>query len=249
LAKFAVKIGTGAPTKFYPSYPKSRTEYVGVPVRAEFKVLSTSQKHDAKTLWRFDPKRKLVVVFGGGGGAVELILAAEHLAPELIQKQVQLLIITGVGKSEMQKNAAMKLTKTAARLGSDQVRVEQFISQRMAELLGSADAVITRAGASSMAELAAVAAPTIVVPSPYLAGDHQTKNAEIYAKEHAAIVISQHDLQGEDGCSSLAYALDQLLFHDGTAKEFSDNLHQKFAKPDALKRMTDIIISVAEKGR
>src|SRR4030095_4305695 len=68
---------------------------------------------------------------------------------------------------------------------------------QMEELYSAADLVVARAGAASLAELAAFSLPGILIPFPYATDDHQTRNAEIYARADAAILLKQSDLSGE----------------------------------------------------
>jgi UDP-N-acetylglucosamine--N-acetylmuramyl-(pentapeptide) pyrophosphoryl-undecaprenol N-acetylglucosamine transferase len=102
-----------------------------------------------------------------------------------------------------------------------------------------AEIVITRAGATTMAEIAAVGAPTIIIPSPYLAADHQTKNAEIFDSNGAAFVVYEKDLAGGE----LSEKINQLLGDDKLRQQFSKNI-RRFSKPNAAKRMAEIIIEV-----
>jgi len=68
---------------------------------------------------------------------------------------------------------------------------------RMEEVYSAADLLVARAGAASLAEFAAFSLPGILIPFPYAADDHQTRNAEIYARAQAAILLRESDLSGE----------------------------------------------------
>jgi len=68
---------------------------------------------------------------------------------------------------------------------------------QMEEVYSAADLVVARAGAASLAEFAGFSLPGILIPFPYAADDHQTRNAEIYARADAAILLKQSDLSGE----------------------------------------------------
>ena len=112
-------------------------------------------------------------------------------------------------------------------------------SNKIVEYEQVADVVVTRAGATTMAELAAISVPTIIVPSPYLSGDHQSKNAEVYAKAEAAVVVNEFDMK--DDPNVLYKAISDLLNDDKRRVKLSQNLHG-FAKGNALDVMVDMII-------
>ncbi|MDR1969969.1 MAG: glycosyltransferase [Candidatus Nomurabacteria bacterium] len=232
LARYASRIGTGLPIENYPNYKKDITKYVGIPVRQGFKVYNAKQKAKAKENFGFLPNKKLVVVVGGGLGSRNLNQAALDAAPNIVEAGLQMLIVSGADKplvidENLQPN----------------VREVSFIADRMPELLGAADIVVTRAGAAFLAELAAVAASIIIVPNRHLAGDHQTKNADIYKTADAALVIDSREL--EKSAAPLADSILRIANDDSLNKKLSQNLH-KFAKPDALEQMIKMILGVAK---
>jgi UDP-N-acetylglucosamine--N-acetylmuramyl-(pentapeptide) pyrophosphoryl-undecaprenol N-acetylglucosamine transferase len=99
---------------------------------------------------------------------------------------------------------------------------------RMEELYSAADLVIARSGAASLAEIAAFGLPAILIPFPYAAEDHQTRNAEIFARGGAAVLMKESDLSGE----SLARHINDLIGNDGALiqmAEKSANLAHKDA--------------------
>lgn len=122
------------------------------------------------------------------------------------------------------------------------VQVLEFTNQVTA-YEQAADVVVTRAGATTMAELAAIGVATIIVPSPYLAGDHQTKNAQVYEKAGAAVVLNEFDLR--DRPSLLYNAVSDLLNDKARRNKLAKNLHT-FAKPDALDSMVQMILGACK---
>jgi len=235
LAKFASAIGTGAPIENYPNYNKKIMKFVGIPVREEIKKMTNDERIFAKKQLGFDPAKNLIFAFGGGGGAVEINKAMAQIAPEMIAKdQAQILLGTGKGKL-----AEVQISPEIAK----DFRAQEFITDDYARIVGAVDVVVTRAGATSIAEFATVGAATIIIPSPYLAGDHQTKNAEIYAEAGAAIVLKQADVAKDP--EVLAGAIRDIL-HDKKLRESLKNNLAKFAKPDALKQMAAMILGAAK---
>ena len=94
-----------------------------------------------------------------------------------------------------------------------------------------------------MAELAAIGVATIIVPSPYLAGDHQTKNAKVYEKAGAAVVLNEFELK--DNPQILYDAIGDLLTNKGKRAKLAKNL-RAFAKPDALDGMAQMILDACK---
>lgn len=233
LARFARAIGTGAPVENYPTYPKNRTHYVGIPLRPEFHILSTTEKMQGKKRFGFAPDRNLIVALGGGQGARTINDTVIRLTPWLNEK-AQILVIAG--KDDYQRAEAANQNPN--------LKVMPFVTDNLAELIGSADAVVSRAGATFLAELAAVAAPVILVPSPHLAGNHQMKNAAVYARKKAAIVVDEREFGDE--ARSLLNAINELLSNDKLRAELSRNLH-KFSKPNATRDIAKLILEEAQR--
>ena len=219
LSKWATKIGTGMPKKYYPQYPKEKTEFVGIPVRTEFYE---------------KPKRKLsddslsVLAMGGGQGAKYLNNVILDNADEL-KNLARFTIITG------DKNFKDATERTKGIKGFE---VLAFVGIGLAKLVGSSDIIITRAGATALAELALLGSTVIIVPNPWLAADHQTKNAGVYESAKAAVVIDQRDL-----AEKLIPTIKELLANKSKRNELAKNLRE-FAQPDAAKKMAQMIIGV-----
>ena len=232
LSRYAVVIGTGAPKEFY-SYPDGRTHYVGVPVAREFKPLSLKQQQACKAkLGLHDITKPLLVVTGGGLGARNINRAIVTIAPHLVEK-VAILHITGYSTyDEVVKSAPEHIDYL----------IKPFIPDGLALAFGAADVVVTRAGATTMVELAAMAKAVVIIPSPHLAGGHQLKNAEIYERSHAAIVLQEQDVILDQRV--LLKALGDLFAHPEKRVALGKSLH-RFAKPDAALDMAALIVEAA----
>lgn len=232
LAKYADAIGTGAPVENYPSYPKQITKFVGVPVRNNVKSISKDEQAKLKDELELDAKRPLILAMGGGLGAVAINNAMIDIGKKLVDDGYQVVLLTGRGH-DVDVSRGIKKYFHAYDFSNKIVEYEQV-----------ADVVVTRAGATTMAELAAIGVPTIMVPSPYLSGDHQSKNAEVYAKAEAAVVVNEFDMK--DDPNVLYKAISDLLNDDKRRAKLSQNLHG-FAKGDALDVMVDMIIKAPRK--
>lgn len=243
LARWALKIGTGAPVDNYPSYPKSRTEFIGIPVRPNFtklvgnEIKITSQKDAIKKgLGLKHYRRPLVLAMGGGLGSSDINALIQRNAHDLTSKKINVVLLTGKDK---------KVNFLLTREQRTYIKTISFMPDT-AKLIQASDLVITRAGATTMAELASVAAATILIPSPYLAGDHQTKNAKVYQRAGAALVLDQMTLKKQP---YLLYDLIiETLNNKATRTKLANNL-AKFARKDSLGGMVDMIEGAINESR
>lgn len=232
LARWATTIATGAPLEHYP-YPTSRTVYVGIPIAEEFRPYTPDQVAAARAVLGVDAVRPLVVVTGGGLGAVRLNNAVMAIAPELLATMT-IVLISGV-------HQYAELQPRAARLG-DHFVLKAFVDSGMADVMGAADVVVARAGATTILELAALQKPTILVPNAHLTGGHQLKNAAVY--ESAGAVLSVRDDAIANDPAALASAIRQLVEHPAAARDMAATF-ATFAKPSAARDMAQLIIDAA----
>lgn len=230
LGRFANAIATGAPREYY-KYPASRTRYVGIPISRDFRVFTPDERTTAKQRLGFDPKLPLVVVTGGGLGARRINDVVVRVLDDMI-KLGTVVLISGVG----QYDELLALTPQ----GSTRFELQAFVSSGMAELLGAADIVITRAGATTLLELAALAKPTILIPNEYLTGGHQLKNAAVYADKGAVVVLEERKLEAAP--ERLVEATERLINDEATRKRMADAFHH-FSKPHAAKNVADMILA------
>lgn len=183
LAPLAGRVMEAFPGTFAPH---ARVLHTGNPLRQEFinKALAAA---DADARKPRQPLRLLVV--GGSLGAAHLNrVVPAALASLNVDDRPQVWHQTG-----RQNFAATEAAYDAAGLMADSVKLVPFIDD-MAGAYAWADVVLCRAGAMTIAELAAAAAPSILVPFPYAVDDHQTANAHYLADQQAAILIQQSEL-------------------------------------------------------
>jgi len=232
LARHAAVIATGAPVKFYP-YPPERTHYVGIPVDRAFKLLTQRQQQACKAaLGLPDLTRPLVVVTGGGLGSRNLNHVVVSIAAQLLD-YAAVLHVTGTDNYEE------VLSKAPDR--PDYI-VKAFLPDGLAVAFGGADVVITRAGATAILELAGMGKAVVIVPSPYLAGGHQLKNASMYEQTGAALVCDEAELIMNP--LKLKQTLLELLGDTKKRHALGKALH-RFAKPDAAIDTAALIAEVA----
>lgn len=229
LARWATAIGTGAPLEYY-HYPKSISTYTGIPINVDFKPYTKPEQWDAKRKWGINPDKPLVVITGGGLGARRLNNTVVSISKRL-QKQASVILLSGVGQYEELKAQLPQ--------NSDHFQLHAFTND-MATLLGAADIVVTRAGATTILELAALAKPTILVPNAALTGGHQLKNAAVYENAKAAVVLVEDAMV--ENPDMLLKAVNQLLDSpketQAMAKRFAT-----FSKPHAARDMARLILA------
>lgn len=232
LAPLATYIATGAPLEYY-NYPIHKAEYVGIPVQSLGKPLTHAQKNEIKQKYGVSQHKPLVVVTGGGLGAKRINDAIVEIAPKLIES-ASIIHLSGVAQYDELKEKVLQ---------NDDYKLISFLSDGFEELVGAADLVISRAGASSLAEMAAVGANVLLVPNAQLVGGHQVKNAKIYLDKGAAAMADEMKFTHNP-----TLLLDQItgLLRDDTARSALGASLYTFAKPDAAKDVAKLIIKAAK---
>lgn len=234
LAPRAARIATGAPLEYYP-YPKKKSRYVGIPIAQEFHVFSAKERAQVKQELGFSADRPLVVVTGGGLGAKRINDAVAQTI-DSITRHASLLLISGVGQYDGLRKRLGENTET--------FQLTAFVSSGMAPLLGAADVVVARAGATSILELAAVGAPTILVPNGRLTGGHQLKNAKVYSDAGAVEIADEERFK--DDSTLLSRAIIDLL-QDASKRATLSKAFHSFAKPHAARDTAELIEQAAKK--
>src|SRR5437660_8254069 len=168
-----------------PFFPKIRTEITGTPVRTELVSLDRAEARRELGLQEHLPT---LLVMGGSQGASGINQALIKALPFLQGLPLQVIHLSGARDE---------------RLVADNYRRENIpayaaaFHHHMEEVYSAADFTIARAGAASLAELAAFSLPSILIPYPYAAEDHQTRNAEIFVRAGAALLLKESDLTAE----------------------------------------------------
>ena len=232
LARFvrAAAVNFEAALSYFP-----RTGFVaGNPVRPEFFPAQNEEANDRSNRPR-DAAR--VLIFGGSQGAHAINVAMVEAAPRLAASGIRLAITHQTGERDLD------LVRAAYERAGLAARVEAFIFQIDGEMK-AADVVICRAGATTLAELAASRTPAILVPLPTATDDHQRKNAEVFAKTGAAIVIDQRDLTGD----ALTSALRELMT-DPDRRARMSAAAKTLARPDAAQRIADHLETLVEQSK
>lgn len=163
-------------------FPKARTEVTGTPVRTE---LTRLDKRVARQKLGLRNDLTTLLVMGGSQGASGINRAVIKSLSSLRALPLQVIHLSGARDE---------------RVVADNYRRENIAAyvaafhHRMEEVYSAADFTLARAGGASLAEIAAFALPSILIPYPYAADDHQTRNGEIFARANAAILLRESDL-------------------------------------------------------
>jgi UDP-N-acetylglucosamine--N-acetylmuramyl-(pentapeptide) pyrophosphoryl-undecaprenol N-acetylglucosamine transferase len=196
-------------------FPAGRVEVTGLPVRPEFFTVPTREPAMPLTL----------LVTGGSQGSRRLNQAVEAAWPEL--RDSGTILIHQAGKTDFD---SIRPRFAAAGVRGELV---PFLAD-MPAAFAKADLVISRSGAGTVSELAAAGKPSILVPFPYAADDHQMKNAQALEKAGAAIVIRDQDFDGPR-------LMRELVKLDAATLQRMSQAARRFAKPGAAARAAELL--------
>lgn len=205
-------------------YFGDKSEITGNPVRAEFFDVQPKAVTD----------RTHIFITGGSQGARAINLAMIGALPLLAEEKERLSITHQTGESDYDKVRA-----TYLELGW-KVEVRPFV-EKMVDEFAKADLVVTRAGATTVAELAAAGKPALMIPFPFAADDHQRKNAEAVERAGAGRMILQAELTPERLAKELLWLIrdpQQLARMAAAGKELGH--------PDAAAKVVDLAMRICD---
>ncbi len=231
LAKKASKICVAyeGMEKFFPA---DRIVMTGNPIRQDLEK-ATGKREEALAFFGLSPEKKTLLVVGGSLGARTINRSIQRGLDKLLDANVQVIWQTG---RHYQSEAVQYLEKYSGM----PIWCSDFIT-RMDYAYAAADLVISRAGASSISELSLLGKPVILVPSPNVAEDHQTKNALALVNKEAAIMVA--DKEAEQFL--VTKALD-IIQDSGQLVKMNHNI-QKLALRNSAERIVDEIVQIIEK--
>lgn len=231
LASKAYKICTGYPDmeKYFPAH---KTIFTGNPVREDLKNLS-EKKEEAYTYFKLNNNIKTILVLGGSLGARAINEGIKNVYAELKKEKVQLIWQTG-------KNYIRDVRSFVDQFGQKNTDyISDFIT-RMDLAYAAADLIISRSGASTVSEICLTAKCSILIPSPNVAEDHQTKNAKILSDRKAAILIHEKNIAND-----LLPSIRELLIDEILRKQIEQNA-SSLAKPNASADIAKIILELVK---
>ena len=236
LMKRAKKVAFGMPLT--PEILEKHPNYVwtGIPVGSEFKSVNEVKERSLKKAFSFSPDKPLVVITGGSQGAENLNEATRQILPELL-KFTSVALVAGRKHYEDMIDLKRYENWEKATLESD-FRMWEF-NTTMHELMGATNVVVSRAGATTIAEMAALKKATILVPFERLPGGHQVKNAERLESEGAALMLKDSEMVKNP--ELLLEKIRTLIKNPRKCADMADKLHEG-SRTDAAKRLAEIIL-------
>lgn len=207
-------------------FPKMKIVLTGNPVRKDILVIN-GKRNKALTQFGLESGRKTLLVIGGSLGAKTINESILGGIQKLIDAQVQVIWQTGKG---YYNDYQIQLGKYDLR----KIKVFDFLKE-MDLAYAAADVVISRSGAIAVSELCIAKKPCILVPSPNVAEDHQTKNAMALVNKQAAQLVKDGDSR-----TTLVDEALRLLFDEQRSAMLSENI-SKLAKPNATNEIVDEI--------
>ena len=204
-------------------FPKEKCVVTGNPVRQA--ILNLPSKADGLKDLNLDAAKKTILVVGGSLGARTINQSIDGLIEKFNAEKIQ--VIWQTGKNYVAENKP--------EFGF----VSQFI-EKMEIVYAAADIIISRAGAIAITELCIVGKPVILIPSPNVAEDHQTKNAMTLVDINAALLVTDKEAKTE-----LWMAIETLIKDKHLAEEFALNI-KKLERPEAAKGIVDEVFKLVQ---
>ena len=229
LGRFCGAVAVGLPAAA-GRIPGSRPLMTGMPVRADF---LQSQPCPA---WVPEGRGPLLVVIGGSQGAVGLNRMVRAVLPPLLKQGCRVVHLTGRNDIEVGQVQHPLL-------------VEQPFSDEIPGLLQHADLVVSRAGAGSLSELAVCGTPTILVPFPQAADQHQEANAACAAEQGGAVIVHQHEPEATVLQQTIQCLLGHRLGHPDADPSLLPSMREgmeRLAIRDADQRLVDLLQSLLD---
>lgn len=204
-------------------FPKDKIIKTGNPVRQDL-LKTEGKKEQAILKYNLDPRKKTILIIGGSLGARRVNQLIEKELDFFNKKEVQLIWQCGkLYYAEYKKHTDQK-----------NIQVYQFLDT-MDLAYAAADVIISRAGASSVSELCIVAKPTVFIPSPNVAEDHQTKNAKAIVDKNGALLLKENELE-----DNFQDTISELLESEELQNKLSKAI-KKLALPNATLDIVDAI--------
>ena len=212
-------------------FPADRIVLTGNPIRQNL-LECTASKQEARRAMGVNPDKRTILIIGGSLGALSVNRVIGAGLKRIGDEADQVQVIWQTGKTNRGTSE-----EDLAVSGVTNVLRTDFISN-MDMAYRAADLVVSRAGASSISEIQALGLPAILVPSPNVAEDHQTKNAQALASRNAAIMVRDADAPNE-----LVDCMLRTVTNDGVLKTLADNVAQ-MALRDSATRIVDEVFKI-----
>jgi len=222
--RLATRVLTGF-AECAPHFPTGKCTVTGTPVRQSLAV--RVEKSAALAKFALSPERRTLLVMGGSQGAHGINQALADALPQLRDAAVQVIHLTGRDDETMMRESYA------------QAGVPAFVAafyHRMEDAYSAADLAIARSGAASLTELSHFGLPSVLIPLPTAAEDHQTLNARIFERAGAAVLLPQREITAGHLVGKLRWLLEPARLTEMSTKAAS------LATKDAAERVADTIL-------
>lgn len=223
------------PANLYP-YSPGKTIQVGIPLRSEFTLVTPQLQLAYKAKLRIGEQSRMLLVTGGGLGAQRLNVAMAHAASDLLRDYPDLHIFHLSGHALFEDTKRLYQESLEDATYYDRVHVLDFYSD-LYELSGAADVVVTRAGATAIAEFATQAKACVIMPNPVLTGGQQVHNARVLELAEAALLV------GEGDEVQLEHAVRVLLESPKDREAYAQRLHNTMATNDPAGKVAQLLLA------
>ncbi len=215
-------------------FPADQVVHTGSPLRED---INQGDAKTAREKFRLTESKKVIFVWGGSQGARNINEKILDILPDLLHKY-QVIHQTG----ELNYDDTVKRAgEMGVKAGHDGYFALPFVSEGLGDILALADLVISRAGSTSISEIAANAKPAIIIPLETSANDHQRMNAYSFAKAGACVVLEESNL----GENMLMRNIDDIMNNDQLRQNLSENI-KKLYHPDAAERIAEGILGMVK---
>ena len=208
----------------YQNFPKEKTYKLGNP-RAS--VITSIKPKEIFSKYGLDKHKPLVTIVMGSLGSKSVNEKLLESLRDFEKKDYQVLYVTGKNYYEEMKNKVGKLNHN--------VKLVPYIDD-MPSLLKNTTLIVSRAGASTMAEISAIGVPSILIPSPYVASNHQEYNARELSDRNGALMILEKDLNSKDFVDKVDYVINNQIVQESLRKNAL-----ALGRPNALVDMYNLI--------
>ncbi|AZA72439.1 undecaprenyldiphospho-muramoylpentapeptide beta-N-acetylglucosaminyltransferase [Chryseobacterium indoltheticum] len=236
LSKKAKAVFTAYPK--VEGFPAEKIKFLGNPIRENI-ISGMQETSSAKEKLDLDRNKLTILSVGGSLGSRTLNNAWKENLEKIKEKGYQLIWQTGkLDYKEIVDSCQLSVDGNNQQPINNQIQIKEFIKD-METAYSAADVIVSRAGAIAISELAVAQKPVLLVPFPFAAEDHQTKNAMNLVEKNAAKMVRDSEMQ-----EKFWNTLSEICENENVRKEMSENL-KYFAKPNAAKEIVDEIVKAS----
>ncbi len=228
------------PKELYKNYSSEKAVTTGVPISENYKKVDKKLKAEYRKTLGIKNDARMVFVIGGGLGSRVINNAIIDIAPHILEEFNNLELVMVLGNTSYESGVA-SLDKSLSDEQRNRVKLFEYINN-VHEYSGAADVIVARAGATNLAEFSTQGKACIIIPSTTLAGGHQIRNAEVFAKNDSAIILRDEDITEDP--NKLAKQI-SLILKDGKERERLEKAITNFSLPDAANKIAKLVIEAA----